>query len=151
MVQVNQDKLKKILMKINHEHFQFVQINCSCVSHLSTILDLQSPALSNWYKVYYKKSQCLNVWFIHLCNDLVSVFTYSKQKCPWADYTNYEFPENLPNNKKVRNMFFFIPMTALPVHCPSITSIQGPSVLSSEKKTIIFWKHFSLFYRKSNI
>ena len=42
-------------------------------------------------------------------------------------------------------------MTALPVHCPSITSIQGPSVLSSEKKTIIFWKHFSLFYRKSNI
>ena len=33
-------------------------------------------------------------------------------------------------------------MTALPVHCPSITSIQGPSVLSSEKNNHNFWIFF---------
>ena len=40
----------------------------------------------------------------------------------------------------------------IPVHCPSVTSIQGPSILSSEKITIKFWKPtFVCFYRKSNI
>ena len=36
-------------------------------------------------------------------------------------------------------------MTALPVHCPSITSIQGPSVLSSEEEKNHYCQIFVLF------
>ena len=43
-----------------------------------------------------------------------------------------------PLIKKWEICFF----TALPVHCPSITSIQGPSVLSSEKNNHNFWIFF---------
>ena len=52
-----------------------------------------------------------------------------------------------PIIKKWEICFVFNLMTALPVHCPSITSIQGPSVLSSEKNNQKFWIYFLVFIK----
>ena len=51
-----------------------------------------------------------------------------------SENKNIEIPGNLSANKKSKIWFLFLKKSS-PVHCPSISSIQGSSILSSETKS----------------